>query len=365
LKSIVSGSTAAAATEAATGKRAGKIRIGVMLPMRSSALGAAANAVYSGIQAGQEREPDGVLINVIETDGTAQDAVSGYAKAVAQNDIIIGPLSRTELSAITLGEKILKPTIALAPADVANDADSTLSPKILAIGLSIEQEARQLAIGVSSYKTSNKAFVISTSTAWQRRAANAFAAQWRKLGLEAELIDLQINDGYVSANSLVQLKKRLHTENPGLMFVALDAGQTAQLRLGVGTEVAVYGTSQLNHRPPGQGQMFERRSELDGTRLLDIPWQLQPDDPAVMTYPRLVVGVDEQYSPDLSRLYALGIDAYRVAREVASNNHDFDLDGVTGKLAVNFGDGPAKFERTEQPAIYRDGLVVPVLGITP
>jgi len=345
-------------------KHTGLVRIGVVLPMRSTALGAAANAVYSGIQAGQEREPEGVLINVIETDGTALDAATAYAKASAQNDIIIGPLSRTELSAIASGEKILKPTIALAPADVASDAENGLPPKILAIGLSIEQQARQLAIGVSSYKTINKAFVISTSTAWQRRAANAFVAQWRKLGLEAELIDLQINDGYVSANSLVLLKKRLHTENPGLMFVALDAGQTAQLRLGVGTDVAVYGTSQLNHRPPSEGQMFERRNELDGTRLLDIPWQLQPDDPAVMTYPRLVVGADEQYSPDLSRLYALGIDAYRVAREIASNNHNFDLDGVTGKLAINFGEGPARFERTEQPAIYRDGLVVPVLGIT-
>ena len=346
-------------------KRKGPIRIAIMLPTRSISLGAAAGAVNAGIKAGREREPDGIMTNLIETDGTAQDTLTAYAKASTQNDIIIGPLSRTEVTAILQGEKILKPTIVLAPMDGVIDADRTLPPKMLAMGLSIEQQARQMAIGIMSYKTTGKAFVMSTSTAWQRRAANAFAAQWRKLGMEAELIDLQINDGYVSANSLVQLKKRMQVEHPGLLFVALDAGQTAQLRLGVGTDVAVFGTSQLNHRAPSESQMSERRNELDGARLLDIPWQIQPDHPAVMTYPRLLVGADEQYSPDLSRLYALGIDAYRIAREFASNNMNFNLDGVTGKLAVNFGEGVARFERIEQPAIYRDGLVVPILGTAP
>jgi len=103
----------------------------------------------------------------------------------------------------------------------------------------------------------------------------------------------------------------------------------------------------------------ERLADLDGIRLLDIPWQLQADHPAVMVYPRLVVDADQQRSADLERLYALGIDAYRVARDIANGQTRFELDGVTGRLRVRFDTEPPRFERIAEQAIYRDGGVVP------
>jgi outer membrane PBP1 activator LpoA protein len=94
--------------------------------------------------------------------------------------------------------------------------------------------------------------------------------------------------------------------------------------------------------------------------LLDIPWQLQADHPAVMVYPRLAGNADQKPSADLERLYALGIDAYRVAREIASKRTSFELDGVTGKLKVNFDTEAPVFQRTEQQAVYRRGSVMAV-----
>jgi outer membrane PBP1 activator LpoA protein len=91
-------------------------------------------------------------------------------------------------------------------------------------------------------------------------------------------------------------------------------------------------------------------------RLLDIPWQLEADHPAVMVYPRLIVPVDKKRSTDMDRLYALGIDAYRVARLVAMQRKQFELDGVTGKLIVGFNKDSAHFERIEAQAIFRDGI---------
>lgn len=337
------------------------VRVGLLLPLRSATLGAAAEAVRAGVQAAYEREKDGMSIGVIETDGTAQDVLAAYADAVARFDMVIGPLARSEVAAIAQSGKVSKPSIALARPDTAGDADTVLPPQMLAIGLSIEDEARQVADLVGADKTAGKAFVVSTNVAWQRRAAKAFAAQWQTLGLVSQPMELSISDGYLSARSLVQLKKRLQADSPALLFAALDAGQTAQLRLAIGADLAVYGTSQLNPLAWQDWQNAEPMMELNGARLLDIPWQLQPDHPAVAIYPRLIVGDDEARSADLARLYALGIDAYRVVREIAANRTNFELDGVTGKLTVNFGKGPARFERIEQTAIYQDGIVVPLV----
>ncbi|HCN89783.1 MAG TPA: hypothetical protein DIT28_11500, partial [Oxalobacteraceae bacterium] len=167
--------------------------------------------------------------------------------------------------------------------------------------------------------------------------------------------------GYLDPNGLEQLRKRVQNDKPALVFVALDAAQARQLRSAIGNDVALYGTSQLNPltRPDWAGA--EPMPELNGAQLLDIPWQLQPDHPAVMIYPHPVGAADQKHSADLERLYALGIDAYRVAREIAEGHSDFEIDGVTGRLTVSFGAGAARFERFEQPAIYQDGTVVPLM----
>jgi len=59
----------------------------------------------------------------------------------------------------------------------------------------------------------------------------------------------------------------------------------------------------------------------------------------------------------MQRLYALGIDAFRVAREVAQHpGSGFELDGVTGRLSVRMNNGAYAVKRQEAAAVYRDGL---------
>jgi outer membrane PBP1 activator LpoA protein len=124
----------------------------------------------------------------------------------------------------------------------------------------------------------------------------------------------------------------------------------------------MYGTSQLNPYALPDWSTAAPMPQLDQVRLLDLPWQLQADHGAVMTYPRSTLAADQRRSVDLERLYALGIDAYRVAREIAARHAHFEIDGVTGKLLVDFGAGATRFERIEQAAIYQDGVVVPVFA---
>ena len=117
-----------------------------------------------------------------------------------------------------------------------------------------------------------------------------------------------------------------------------------------------YTVARPNPVPLPDRATFEHLPELNGVRLLDIPWQLQPDHAAVMIYPRAVVDADQKRSADMERLYALGIDAFRVALLVAQQQKQFEVDGVTGRLKASFDKDGAHFTRIEPFAMYRDGL---------
>lgn len=333
-------------------------RVALLLPLRSDALTEAAAAVRAGFMAAHEREQDGVEVSVVETGDAPQDVLAGYAAAAAQADIVVGPLSRMGVAAVAQSDALDKPTIALTPPDSQDGEEIALPRQMLVMGLSIEDEARQVVNWAGASGKWSKAYVLHTQAVWQRRAARAFEMQWLKLGMEPEMVEVAGNDGFLNGRTLLQLKKQIQGEKSPLVFAALDARQARQVRAILGNDIALYGTSQLNPFVHTDANDAERSVEMNGTRLLDIPWLLQPDHPAVMVYPRLVVDAGQRHNADLERLYALGIDAYRVAHEIAAQHRDFQLDGVTGKLKVHFDKTKTHFERSAQPAVYRDGLVV-------
>jgi outer membrane PBP1 activator LpoA protein len=222
----------------------------------------------------------------------------------------------------------------------------------------VEEEARQAAGWTEREKIGGKIFAISTATAWQRRTVKAYMAQSRILGLDVTPLELSVGANALSASGLVQLKQRMDADRPALLFVALDAQQTVQLRSSIGADTPLYGISQLNPRNQS-ADPNSRQPELDGVKLLDIPWQVAADSPVVSTYPRPIVDDPQKHNADLDRLYALGIDAYRIALEIGRSHRNFDIDGVTGKLSINIDASGSHFQRTETPAVYQDGIVVP------
>jgi outer membrane PBP1 activator LpoA protein len=357
------------------------IRIGLLLPLRSDTLGAASDSVRAGFMAAWESDRANITVTVVETGDVPQDILSAYARALQSEDIVVGPLSRSAVATIAASALVSKPTIALNyPEGYGQAGAAPLPPQMISIGLSIEEEARQVAQWAAGEQPEGGAVVVTTNSAWQRRVAAAFAGQWQRLGRPVRTVELASPDSYLSDPDLVQLRAGLRQNLPVLLFSAMGADQTRQLRIALGSNVSseptnpifstadampppppsapgeqfsslpVYGTSALN---PGSGAGFPTQ-DLEGVRLLDLPWQVQRDHPAVMVYPRpLQAGVG---SADMSRLYALGIDAFRVAREIGRHPAGrFQLDGVTGKLTVDFGRGPSSFERLEQSAVYQNG----------
>src|SRR5690606_13700901 len=61
---------------------------------------------------------------------------------------------------------------------------------------------------------------------------------------------------------------------------------------------------------------------------------------------------------ELQRLYALGIDAYRLARELVRGRQQVELDGVTGWLRVDVPVDP-RVRRISTVSVYREGMLVP------
>lgn len=337
--------------------------IALLLPLRSDTLREASEVLQAGFRAAHEREPAGMTVNLVETGDAPQEILSGFQTAAALNDIVVGPLSRSGVAAVAQSGSVSQPTIALTAPDSGDGSEIALPKQMLVMGLSIEEEARQIADWAGKESKAGKmakALVLFTRTAWQKRAAKAFEKQWAHRGRVAEAIELTSIDGFLNGRDLLQLKKQMEGETPAMMFLALDARQARQVRALMGRDIPLYGTSQLNPVALTDRDTAERMEDLNGARLADMPWQLQPDHPAVMAYPRLVVNPDQPRNADLERLYALGIDAYRVARELAAQRKQFEIDGVTGKLSIRFGEDGAHFDRVAQPAIYRDGVAIPV-----
>jgi outer membrane PBP1 activator LpoA protein len=137
------------------------------------------------------------------------------------------------------------------------------------------------------------------------------------------------------------------------VFLALTARDAAQLRALIPREAQIFGTSLLYTGDPRTSpEAATLAHDLDGARFTGMPWLLQPDHPAVMIYPQPATPLPTE----LSRLYALGIDAYRVALAWMKGERRFDLDGVTGRLRIDRAQS-LRVERRPLVATYRDGNV--------
>ena len=320
-------------------------RVALLLPLQSPSLGQAAEAVRAGFLAGHERDGAGITVDVVSSGDTPESTLEAYARAVEQADVVVGPLARSAVAAVATSPVVTKPTVALNHPQT----DRPLPSNMLVVGLSLEDEARQIADWAAQEQASGRALVLTGSAAWQQRSVGAFTARWAQLQRNNVTVELPVNDGYVDGNALAELRARLEVDRPDLVFAALNASQLRQVRSAIGTSLPTYAVSAANPgRTPGAAW-----PELDGVRVLDLPWTVQPDHPQVMLYPRPL----DADTLDMQRLYALGIDAFRVAREVARQpDSSFELDGVTGRLSVRANNGAYALRRQEAAAVYRDGI---------
>jgi outer membrane PBP1 activator LpoA protein len=327
---------------------AGPIRVALLLPMNSSTLGGAAEAVRAGFMASVERDGTGMTVDLVPTGDATADALASYADAARSHDVIVGPLARPAVSALAAGGNITRPTVALNHPEPRGN----LPRGMLVAGLSIEDEARQAAEWAAREHPQGRVLILTGNAPWAQRAASAFEARWNELGHTGQRFPMPSAEGRVDQAAMSDLKARLDVDPPELLFAALDVVELRQVRAQTGTAIPCYAGGAGNPgRAPGMAM-----SELNGLRVVDVPWLVRPDHRAVMVYPR---PLDTEQPLTMNRLYALGIDAFLVARELALRpGGPFVIDGVTGRLDVDPA-GP-RLQRREAMAVYRDGDFEPV-----
>jgi len=321
----------------------------LILPAKAEGFARAAEVTRKGFMAAREQASDRPVIHVIETDGTAAGALTAYHEALAKNvAVVVGPLTKTEVGALQK-EAMPVPTLMLNAPDGAVSA----MPRQYMLSLSIEMEARAAAETAFRPEAPN-AVIVATPSPLSKRAAAAFAEAWTRLGGN-------IKEQVEFTGPLGRVKSAVDRAKGDIVFLATDAERARLVRPFLGRNTTVIATSQVYSgaarlEVPNSGGKTEplKINDLNGLRFIDMPWLHQPDHPAAMVYAH----PEPPLAADLERLYALGIDAFRVAEQLARARSSFELDGVTGRLSVHEG----VIDRTPIQAEFRDGIAVALDG---
>ena len=288
--------------------------IALLLPVDSSTFRRHAEALRDGfLAASQLPDPPTLTIRVYPVGEDAKQALASYQQAVSTGaKLVVGPLVRAAANAVAAGE-ISVPTLLL-------NAPEGLLPyrtNLYVISLQIEAEARQAA-QLAYNEGRRSAYTVVGDSLVLRRVHQAFVDAFVKLGGKHAG---EFRYG-TSPAELDRLREAVASQTADMAFLALDARQARGVRAAL-DPLALYISSQGYSADPAT------IASLSGVRLLDMPWLLQRDHTAVMIYPRQNFG-----DPDLDRLYALGIDAWRIGQAMLARHTDITLDGVTGKLTM-------------------------------
>lgn len=332
LASVLYGAPAALASEAAPIPKpaAQTPHIALLLPTNAKVFARHAGALRDGFLAAAKAQGKSALpLREYPVKEDVGDALKNYRAAVdAGARVVVGPLTRDAVTALAFGEPVPVPTLALNIPDQTGRTPENL----FMLSLQVESEARQAAQLAYREKRRN-ALIVSGGNAVQRRMQSAFAGEFSRLG------------GTVLAEGIApdpaRLKSAIRTE-ADMVFLALSHDEARAVCAYLGA-IPVYATSSVYAGERGPLAAFD----LANVSFVDMPWLIEPDHPAVMAYTRSEAG-----GAEFERLYALGIDAWRITQLLLAGERSLKLDGVTGELTLGPG---GIIDRTLRAGRFIDG----------
>lgn len=307
----------------------------LVLPLASTTFGRAAEAVRAGFLAAAAAAKEKVDV-ISHGDG---EVLAAFDKAKAAGArVIVGPLVRDDMKALAAAAADLPPILALNQMDEG----ASLPRNVYVLTLTIDSEARQLARRARDEGATTVA-VIASDTPRQQRFASAFNAEWILAGGGAPVMYR-----FDPTPEVLRLMRRELAKTPvDAALLAVDAADAARAKPYVGS-ITSYTSSEVNERQPP-----DTLRDLDNVRFIDIPWLVDTDASAFADLKR-----PDYPNPALERLYALGMDAFRIAQDFADGlPTKLELDGATGHLSL---DETRQFVREGRLMQFRAGRIVPV-----
>lgn len=351
-------------------------RIAVLLPM-SGKLAGPAKAIRDGIIAAYYDTPEGGLqpeLSFHDTGDTPESSDQAYLEAVAAGaQFVIGPLRKESVEALSARNPLPVPALGL---NQTNDT-SLYNPSLYQFGLIPEDEAREVA-RLAWRKGHTRAIALLPETSWGERVYAAFEDEWQTLGgsiAGAQRYDPANADHGPALKAVLRLdaSKARHQEltrvlgrkvsfeprrrqDADFVFLAASPRQARlikpQLNFYRASDMPVFATSRVYSGKPDKNM----DSDMNGIVFCDTPWTLEKR----ANWEHLQRSIREFWPNEAlhyARLYALGIDAYRIIPYLGELNDGMfsAYHGVTGNLSLS-GDG--RISRTLRCATFDQGLPV-------
>ncbi|MBN0977599.1 penicillin-binding protein activator [Pseudomonas hygromyciniae] len=326
-------------------------KIALLLPQQGP-LASVAKALREGFMAAHyQAQQAGQKPPVIEVyDSSRVSSIDEFYKQ-AQADgvqLVVGPLEKPLVKQLSARPQLPITTLALN----YSEGDQG-SAQLFQFGLAAEDEAREVSRRARADGLHRAAAMVPKGE-WGERVFKAFRQDWEAnggtlIGVEyvdqpvalaqqiADLFKLRQSEGRakslqstVGADVAAQPSRRQDIE---FIFLAVTPQQAQQIKptlnFQYAGDVPVYATSHVFSASGDKNQY----NDMNGIMFCETPWLLNTTDPL-----RNQVATQwPQANGSLGRLYAMGVDAYRLAPRLGQLKAlpDTRIDGLSGNLGMS------------------------------
>lgn len=347
--------------------------VALLLPLSDrGGTGNAAALVRDGFQAAVARLPDAGRFELKLYDTAAQPVNSALQQAVSEGaTFIVGPLTKEEVQAAASQRPADVPMLLLNTLPGTSSSASSWQ-----YALAPEDEARQIARQIAG--SGGRNVVVLTPTGdWGQRVSAAFAEELRAAGgsvmAEGQYSGISENiDGTVrrtlGIDASRERQRQLQTlvgrplqfevrPMPGVDAIFAAGYQSQSLRQ-INSWLRFYNAGGIPTyiTSDGLGEDRTANRDLDGMRLVEMPWVLDTVGTAFDVRLATENSWSSRGGPRNSRLFAFGYDAAMLAANLRRTMVNWPIDGVTGRLNLT-PDG--RIERSLNWARVQDGTIQP------
>jgi len=344
-------------------------RIALMLPF-SGRLEKVADAIQNGFLYAYYQDPAQVAdLEIINASTDPAEFNLQYEQAIQNGaDFVVGPISKDLIDLLQQREELPVPTLTL---NYGNDMDEA-GLNLYQFGLRPEDEAEQIA-DLALAQGKHHALVLVPDTEWGYRLQRAFSKRFESLGglvVGSTVYPAKKNDYSAAIKNLLNLttsnqrksilqqviKEQVQfdarrRQDVDMIFIAANSRQARlikpQLKFHHAQDLPVYATSHISSSVANP----DDDRDLNEILFVDIPWMLNNRDNSDH---KQVSRLWPESSQRFSRLFALGIDAYRMIpslRRLMINPEESSLHN-TGQLSV---DKNGRVHRSLLMATYENG----------
>jgi uncharacterized protein len=265
-------------------------RVVLLLPSDQTLLRRASLAVRDGVRAVAAKS--GNTIELRDCAYGDNGVVQAYQRCVTENiDAVIGPVGRNEVAALVNAKlPIVKPTLMLSP------TGATPPKEFYVLAPDLESEAEAIA-RQSLEDACRKPMLIEMSGQIFSRIAVAIVSYYKSGGVSTPLQQVQLG----ARERWAKLGDDARRDGIDCVLFAGNGAVIYELRPYL-RNITIYVTSSSHEAE------LDRFVDWTGVRIADSPFLLEPQRTEFAS-----VAAADASSPTLARLYALGIDAARIA----------------------------------------------------